>query len=276
MKFHPRHILLLGSLFIAGTVVAQDEPPNPRLNPPHKERPNPRPKERPKQPPKERPNPRPGPGMRPGGGEHGPAFHVPGEGLNKGRRPLDAYMHRLKDNDPATFRGLQRLRNEDPAAFRDRLGQRLNQGRFKDRFKDFPEVGQMMDRLPEDRRREMMRHFMTRNGPGPDNQPSAEALEVRRKNREEMHGKILKLGEAYRAAGNDADRAVVRGQVEQYVTEIFKGRQEERRKHIDRMRKDLGKLEQIMGNDETKRSEMVQGRVDELIARYMNDPQEPQ
>ncbi len=268
MKFHPRYILLLGSFFIAGTLVAQDEAPKPHLNK--------APKKFPKDPPKHPPKPRPGPGIRPGSGEHGSTFHVPGDGQNKGRRPLDAYMNRLKEHDPAAFRDLQRLKNEDPAAFRDRLGQRLNQGRFTDRFKDFPEVGEMMDRLPEDRRRKMMRHFMARNGPGPDDQPSVETGEARRKSREDMHGRLLKLGEAYRAAGSDADREGVRGQVEQYVTEIFEARQKERRKHIDRMREDLGKLEQIMGNDEAKRSEMLQRRVEELIARYANAPQKPQ
>ncbi|MFT5122941.1 MAG: hypothetical protein ACI9TH_000275 [Kiritimatiellia bacterium] len=219
-----------------------------------------------------RPDRRPGPGMRPGehsGGERGPGFHGPAGSPNKNRRPLDAYMNRLKENDPAAFDELQRLKEEDPAAFRERLGQRLNQGEFKNRFKDFPEMADLLNRLPEERRREMIGRFMMRGGGGGhEGFNSSEDKDAKRKDYEKINAQFTQLAKAYRDAEDDAARDAIREDVTQHVARIFESRQAERRKHIEKLRQELGKLEQMMGDDDAKRSEMIQRRVDDMLKRF--------
>lgn len=189
----------------------------------------------------------PGPGgMRPGGG--------PGPG-GDAIRPIERYLENLKKDHPAEYEAMIKLQHENPEAFRQQLLNRLNNMR------------RAMENIGPDQRDEVRRRFMERRGSGGGFRPngSPEEIEAMRKKHESFKRDIASLRTRYHEATDPAKRDQVRAKITTKVTEMFQSRQSERRKHIEKIRKELQQMEAKMAEDEGKREQHITSRVADIL-----------
>ncbi len=171
---------------------------------------------------------------------------------------LERYMEHLKNTNPEDFEAFNKLREEDPEAFKHQLMERLQHMR------------KGVENIPPERREEMRKRFMgRREGGGGFRGPPMDPEEMgkRRAQYEQFKGKVDGLKKAYHHTEDDEERQRIRDEITGHIGEMFEARQAERKRHIDRFREELERMEAQMAEDDAKRDEHVSARVNEILRK---------
>ncbi len=161
---------------------------------------------------------------------HPPADKAPrGPHAEQDRRaPVRALLEQLKEDYPKKYRHLMTLREEDPAAFRMTMRQMLEQKKFSDA--------------------------------GDDPKTRAEKQEMRER-REDFRQALTD----YRSADTGGKRKI-RKQLLEMAEEIFDAKQEHRRMKVNKMRKELKRLESEIAERDASRDKHIEEFVDKKIS----------
>ncbi|MEW6279526.1 MAG: hypothetical protein AB1758_12935 [Candidatus Eremiobacterota bacterium] len=81
-----------------------------------------------------------------------------------------------------------------------------------------------------------------------------------------LDGRVRKLARAYTQTQDKEQRAALRKQAEEAVARLFDIRQQNRRRHVERMEKELARLKSQVDERQKKRQAIVERRVEEVLS----------
>lgn len=178
--------------------------------------------------------------------------------------PLDRWLDRLREKDPAEYERLQQIRREGPEGFRRALHGKLRDERIMARFREFPRMCQFLLTMPEEEREQILQRMGPQGGGmhgrgGPWGGPPARNPEI-----EALEREVGELSRAFREAADAALKDETLTTIRQKLETLFDLREKDRQEHIARIEKELVRLKESLEKRLERREEIIERRLKEL------------
>jgi hypothetical protein len=205
-------------------------------------------------------------------------------------RPVDRWLDRLEERDPAEHDRLIRLREEDPAAFRQEVRlrlQTLQQRRFEEGPRDADwnagwnerpaaDRNTYRDDRRDDQRNGFSNEFRDDREPArfdqndaPDGPPRHRRLLA-----PPLEGdpEIRGLVREWRNSDNPAERDALRAEIRQRLEQAFEAHLMAQRQELERASQRLRQLEGMIDEQENRREQWIDRRLESLDRRRADAP----
>jgi len=205
--------------------------------------------------------------------------------------PLDHWMRRLQTRDPEEFERLRTLHEENPEAFmrelRERI-ERLQQKHILSELKAYPELYNAITNMPEDERREVLQKITHHPGQGPrgpedmnnrgqpmghssrgdKNQYGAMSRKGKNSNPEirALSRETREMANAYQQAETQEEKEAIHDDLRAKLDDLFELREAERKTQIQRVQKEVEKLQKILDRRRKNKESIIEKRLQELTA----------
>ena len=177
-----------------------------------------------------------------------------------GFQPVDVWMNHLKDRDPEAYGHFRQMRQQDPDGFRREMFGRLRRAHIRAGMATHPRLREFLDKLPEAERQEVLaalsRLVEPRGGPPPEEATGGDLRPIQEQ--------VGQLARQLKQSRSDQDREALRAELKAKLGVLFDARDQNRRRHIERMETEMTRLKTMLDARREKRDEIIERRLREL------------